>query len=506
MPSSDDRRRFLTQGAALTAGLFAGHASSRTSDAGQDAAAGTHAEHAGEASEFPRMHPGLGGEIGSPSDRGRLTPGLRSVDEPPAPVTLPDMQKLPWKMVNGVKEFHLRATPARRELLPGIWMDAYGYNDLFPGPCIEVNQGDRIRIVLKNELPEATTLHCHGLELPVSMDGIPGVTQDYVKPGESFPYEFTLHQEGTYFYHPHVAMQEAVGMAGALIIHPKKTHSPVVDRDFVMLAQQFSILPNATIPNSNAMDWNFLTFNGRSGPYTTPLVCRLGERVRLRFINFSTLHQHPMHLHGHTFWVTGTEGGRIPDSSWIPGNTVVVGVAQCRDVEFIANNPGDWVMHCHMFHHMMNHMVSQVGPIIRDPDDSGFRVPGYPQIMKGMSNMKMVGMDHGKGKYGTTKQEAGKPGDQMHHLDAASKQTSYEGFRTGRDSKLADDYQMTMTMQEMNKIKQRRETAGMRKDWFKGVHGLFTVVRVLPPDLYDLVMNTDQPVPDNSSTPLHPHG
>ncbi|WP_419580204.1 multicopper oxidase domain-containing protein [Stieleria magnilauensis] len=264
-------------------------------------------------------------------------------------------------------------------------------------------------------------------------------------------------------------MQEAVGMVVPFIIHPKVVHTPVVDRDFVLVAQQFSILPNATIPNSNAMDWNFLTLNGRSGPYTTPLVCKLGERVRIRFINFSTLHQHPMHLHGHTFWITGTEGGRIPDSAWIPSNNVVVGVAQSRDVEFIANNPGDWVLHCHMFHHMMNHMTSQVGPIIRQvKNDPGFQVPGYPQIMKGMSSMKMEGM------------KAVSEGD--------------------------NEYAMKMTMKDMQKITSRRETQGMRDGWYKGVKGLFSVVRVLPPELYDKLMNTDEPIPPNSSTPWNPHG
>src|SRR5207245_2694847 len=105
------------------------------------------------------------------------------------------------------------------------------------------------------------------------------------------------------------------------------------------------------------------TLNGRSAPYVTPLVVKLGSRVRIRFLNMSAIDHHPMHMHGHTFWVTGTEGGRIPESAWIPGNNVLVGVAQARDVEFIANNPGDWMIHCHMFHHMMNHMTSMVGPM-----------------------------------------------------------------------------------------------------------------------------------------------
>lgn len=481
MASSNDRREFLAQGAAVTAGLFAAGRASAQDDAPQ-AAPPEHAGHgAAAAGDFPRMHAGLGGAIGTPTDRGKLVSGFRKAELPPVEVTTPDLKRDSGKIVNGAREFHVRATPVRRELLPGIWMDAYGYNDLFPGPVLEMNQGERVRIVFRNELPEASTLHAHGLELPISMDGIPAVTHDYVNPGETFVYEFDVHQEGSFFLHPHVAMQEAVGMVVPFIVHPKVAHTPVVDRDFVLVTQQFSILPNATIPNSNAMDWNFLTINGRCGPYTTPLVCRLGERVRLRFINFSTLHQHPMHLHGHTFWITGTEGGRIPESAWIPSNNVVVGIAQTRDVEFIANNPGDWVLHCHMFHHMMNHMVTQVGPIIRQQkDDPGFRVPGYPQIMKGMSAMKMEGMKM-QGQADHKKMPEMK-------MDAAS------------------DYGMKMTMEEMKKLTSRRETHGMRDGWYKGVHGLFTVLRVLPPALFDKLMTTNDPIPPNSSTPWNPHG
>ena len=150
-------------------------------------------------------------------------------------------------------------------------------------------------------------------------------------------------------------------------------------RTIALITQEFQILPNTTIPDSQGMDFNFLTFNGRCAPLTTPLVVKLGQRVRLRLVNFSTADHHPIHLHGHTWWVTGTEGGRIPESGWIPGNNVLVGVAQARDVEFIANNPGDWIMHCHMFHHTMNHMVSMAGPMSRvAPDDPRGRVPGYP--------------------------------------------------------------------------------------------------------------------------------
>lgn len=478
MKNHEARRHFLAQSVVGTAGFLwaAGAVPTRGENQATTAARADQRGESERAADYPRRHVGLGGPVGSATDRGKLVAGLRKPGLPPVEVTAPDLVKLNGKLVRGAREFHVRATPVRRELLPGIWMDAYGYNDLFPGPVLEMNQGERVRIVFRNDLPEETTLHPHGLELPVSMDGIPAVTQDYVEPGETFVYEFDVHQEGTFFLHPHVAMQEAIGMVVPFIIHPKVAHTPVVDRDFVLVTQQFSILPNATVPNTIAMDWNFLTINGRSGPYTTPLVCKLGERVRIRFINFSTLHQHPMHLHGHTFWVTGTEAGRIPESAWVPSNTVVVGVAQARDVEFIANNPGDWVLHCHMFHHMMNHMVTQVGPIIRQKKkDPGFRVPGYPQIMKGMASMKMEGM----------KMEGRREQDSIPKMTMDA----------------TDDYSMRMTTEDMRKITSRRETHGMRDGWYKGVQGLSTVLRVLPPDLFDKLMNTNEPIPPNSSTP-----
>ena len=220
--------------------------------------------------------------------------------------------------------------PVKREFLPGLFMDVWGFNGTMPGPTIEAVQGDRVRLVVHNELPESTAIHWHGLEMPVRFDGVPGLTQQPIRPGETYAYEFDLHQNGTYFYHSHDAMQEGIGMIGLFIIHPKVPHEPRVDRDFALVSQEWAVLPGATIPNTMSMEFNLFTFNGRSGPYVTPLVCKLGERVRIRFVNFSAIDHHPFHLHGVTFWVTGTEGGRIPPSAWIPGNTVLVAVAQVR--------------------------------------------------------------------------------------------------------------------------------------------------------------------------------
>lgn len=407
-------------------------------------------------SNYSRFQPSFGGPPDSDQFLGKLVPGFRQSGLEPVMVETPDMEKVPWKMINGVKEFELRCTPVKREFLPGQLMDVWGYNDTMPGPVIEAFQGDRVRFVVHNELPEPTSIHWHGLELPIQYDGVPGVTQDFILPGGTYVYEYDLHQTGTFFYHSHVAMQEAFGMAGLFIIHPRVAYDPPVDRDFALVLQNFSILPNSTTADSMAMDWNWHTINGRSGPHTTPMVCKQGERVRVRLVNFSPMQHHPIHFHGHTFWLTGTEGGRIPETAWVPRNNTLTGVAMAQDFEFVASNPGDWLFHCHMVHHMMNHMVRQVGPRIREGVDVSqyaasltnrppvrsslkkvrFRTPGYPQKMQGMS------MD-----------------------------------------------QSTMTQ-----IMRRREARGMRVGWHMGVKGLMTVLRVLPEDLYNRVMLSNEEI------------
>ena len=284
------------------------------------------------------------------------------------PVVTPDLPKLPYKLENGVKVFHLVAEPVHTEFLPAAsWadarvVDAWGYNGSVPGPTIEITEGDRVKILFTNKLPEPTTPHWHGLEVPMSQDGVPGIGQQLIMPGESYTYEFTINQNGTFFYHSHMAMQEMLGMIGLFIVHPKTPHEPRVDRDFGIILQGWAILPNNTVPNTLAMEFNWLTMNGKAGPATTPMIVRQGERVRIRFVNLGMDH-HPIHLHGYQFYITGTEGGRCPESTWFPGNTAIVGVAQARDVEFVAKYEGDWMLHCHLPHHMMNQMVSMVGPV-----------------------------------------------------------------------------------------------------------------------------------------------
>ena len=415
------RRSFL-RGLATVAGT-----------AGAASASAQHENHgaAPAASKAPASAPARAARpasIGGP----QILPGI-------AEVVTPDVPKMPWRMEGGVKVFNVAVEHVRTQFIPGRTVDAWGFNGSVPGPTIEAVEGDRVRLIVENKLPEGFSMHWHGIEVPFEMDGMPGISQDLIPPNGTFTYEFTLRQNGTFFYHSHMAMQEMMGLIGLFIIHPRTPHTPQVDRDFGLVLQEWAILPNNTVPNSLAMEFNWLTINGKAGPATTPMLVKLGERVRIRIVNLGMDH-HPMHIHGHQFYVTGTEGGRIRTTAVEPGNTVLVGVAQARDVEFVADNPGDWHFHCQLAHHMMNQMASMVGPLmmshanrpmppaapaptaIASPPNAGM-FPGYPQ------DMFMV----------------------------------------------------------MDNMVAKPETYGLRAGWSGGTMGMMTIVRVLQPEMFDRI-------------------
>jgi manganese oxidase len=420
----------------------------------------------------------------------------------PIPVQTPDIPDLPFRLDGNVKEFHLIAEPVKQEIVPGQVVDLWGYNGSAPGPTIQITQGDRVRIIVDNHLPEPTAMHWHGFEVPYDMDGSPGASQDPIAPGGRFVYEFTLNQQGTYFYHSHMAMQEMMGMIGAFIMHPKEAFSPHVDQDFAVTMQEYAILPNSNVPNSMNMEFNWLTFNGKSGPATTPLIVRHGERVRIRLINLGMDH-HPIHLHGHQFVVTGTEGGRQPESTWGPGNTVLVGVAQSRDVEFVANNPGDWMLHCHLPHHMMNQMSSSVGPMSRRatmlPAGEGME-QGMGMPRGGNATSPENGPSLGRGTGGGSAAEkattnsplnSASPiqhqhtaGTQTPALDVSKDANSVPGF--------PQDAFMEGAMMAMDAMVDKPENYGLRAGWSGFMGGMMTFVRVLPPDQYDHIMQLRQ--------------
>ena len=267
-------------------------------------------------------------------------------------------RSLVWKMVSGAKEYHLTASEFEHEFAPGCKAKCWGYNGTTPGPTIEAIEGDRVRILVTNNLPEPTSVHWHGILLPNGMDGVSGLNQPEIAPGETWAYEFTLRQHGTHMYHPHAdeMTQMAFGMMGMFIIHPRGGEQPTIDRDFAFLLHNWALHPGTYRPDPSIMtEFDLWTFNSKVYPSIDPLIVRLGERVRIRIGNLSMIN-HPIHLHGHRFWVTGSDGGRWPRPLWRPEVTEIVGVGQTRDIEFVADNPGDWSLHCHMSHHTMNAM------------------------------------------------------------------------------------------------------------------------------------------------------
>ena len=295
-------------------------------------------------------------------------PGVTGAGRPYRPVVTLNGWTLPFRMKDGVKEFHLVAEPVVREMAPGFVVNMWGYNGQSPGPTIEVVEGDRVRIFVTNRLPEHTTIHWHGQRLPNGMDGVGGLNQKQIPVGKTFVYEFVARRHGTFMYHPHAdeMTQMAMGMMGLWITHPKGKHPLIaeVDRDYAFLLNAFDVSPGAKTPNVNSMlDQNIWSWNSRVFPGISPLVARLNDRVRVRVGNL-TMTNHPIHIHGIEFEVTGTDGGPVPKTARWPEVTTDVAVGQMRQLEFIADEPGDWAMHCHKSHHTMGAMGHDVPTMI----------------------------------------------------------------------------------------------------------------------------------------------
>ncbi len=316
------------------------------------------------------------------------------------PVITPNGSTLPFKVVNGVKVFHLTAGITKHTFSSGLESECWGYNGSTPGPTIEALQGDRVRIYVTNHLPAPTTIHWHGIVLPAGMDGVSGLSQPPIPVNATFKYEFDLPHHGTFMYHTHhdEMVQQGLGLMGMFVVHPRiATRRP--DRDFVLLAAEWLVRIGTTRPDPNEMlEFNLFTFNGKVFPDTEPLQMQLGERIRIRFGNLSAMSHHPIHVHGLRWRVVATDGGDIaPDGQW-PEATVLVPVGTTRTVEFVADNPGDWAMHCHMTHHVMNQMghsgTNMIG--VSEEAVNAAVAPLLPSYMAmgstGMSDMGAMGM------------------------------------------------------------------------------------------------------------------
>ena len=336
---------------------------------------------------------GLGSALtGTRLKAAEVLPTASAAAAPSVPVRTLNGWTLPHRLHEGVKEFHLVAEEVDHEFAPGCRAKCWGYNGSTPGPTLEAVEGDRVRLLVTNRLGEPTSVHWHGILLPSGMDGVSGLTQAPIAPGETFVYEFTLRQHGTHLYHPHAdeMVQMSFGMMGLFIIHPRAGEEQRIDRDYALVLHNWALHPGTYRPDPSVMtNFDLWTMNSKVFPAIEPLVARSGERVRIRVGNLS-MHEHPIHLHGTQFLVTGGDGGRWPESQWRSEVTEVVGVGQTRDIEFTAV-PGDWGFHCHKSHHTMNAMGHEV-PNMVGVEQSGVGaeirelLPGYmPMGRQGMS-------------------------------------------------------------------------------------------------------------------------
>jgi FtsP/CotA-like multicopper oxidase with cupredoxin domain len=245
-------------------------------------------------------------------------------------------QPLTPKVEKGVKVFDLTSKVVQWEVKPGQRFEAFAYNGVVPGPMIRVTEGDKVRVRLKNELPESTSIHWHGLFVPNNMDGVPYITQPPVKPGQSFVYEFVARNPGSHMYHSHHAadIQVPKGLLGAFIIDPKdRSKEPRVAQDVVM------ILNDALLG---------YTVNGKQFPATHPIVAKRNDMIRVRFMNEGLL-IHPMHLHGMPMRVIAKDGWPLPQSHLC--DTLNIAPGERYDVLIRATELGVWAFHCHILNH-----------------------------------------------------------------------------------------------------------------------------------------------------------
>lgn len=300
-------------------------------------------------------------------------PSISTLKRLPLKTPVNRVDRLAFIEKDGVKEFRLEAQEFRWEMANGKWAHVWGYNGQIPGPEIRVNEGDQVRVIVKNSLPDSTSVHWHGIDVPWQSDGVPGVTQLAIKPGEEFVYEFTAKPAGTHFYHTHgkdhmtSAQQLDMGLSGALIV---ESTSSLLQRsytkEFTFVLDEWNIMPSGqnmaashmhgTFEMDAVPEFNTFTINGRIFPDTDPMNIKSGENVLIRFINAGTSEFHPMHLHGHNFEVIALDGNLLPFPEI--RNTVTVHPGETLDILVNANNPGPWLLHCHHVHHASSGMIT----------------------------------------------------------------------------------------------------------------------------------------------------
>jgi FtsP/CotA-like multicopper oxidase with cupredoxin domain len=281
------------------------------------------------------------------------------------PVVTSGSRFIESQVTSGIREFQLSAKQIKWEISDGVTVDAFAYNGQVPGPEFRVKEGEKVRIVFKNELPEETTIHWHGVDVPFKMDGIPGMSQEPIKPGETFVYEFEAKPSGTFWYHTHVdaVRQLDLGLSGAFVI--EAANEPQFDQDYTMLLDEWIVQENSINGSLNSVhaghdmsEYNYFTINGKAYPAAEKIKVKKGDKVRLRFIN-AGYQVHPMHLHGKRFTVFAKDGAQLPQP--YQADTINVAPGERYDISFIADGSGEWMLHCHNLHHTANNGIEPGG-------------------------------------------------------------------------------------------------------------------------------------------------
>lgn len=326
--------------------------------------------------EMPSSMPGMdmSGGIQQPTAMPTTMPGMGGglmQDEPVSskgalPATKNEGgQLLPYTLDGDVKVFELTAKTVLWNINAETQITALTYNGTVPGPLFRVTEGDKVRVIFKNTLPEPTSIHWHGLPVPTNMDGVsqPELSQTPVMPGETFTYEFEAKPAGTFMYHSHYDTDTQInpGLFGGFIVEPKDWETVKPDQDVVLILNEWRVVDGVTYPAMPSMgEPNFFTINGKTYPDIPTINVKQGQRVRIRFVGAGQF-EHPMHLHGASFKIVATDGNPVPEIAQLTKDTLPVHPGERFDIEFVADNPGQWAVHCHIVHHTTNNDVEPGG-------------------------------------------------------------------------------------------------------------------------------------------------
>lgn len=314
------------------------------------------------------MSDGMAGmDQGADAVQGGHNRGPVSSEGVPAATAARGAQPLEPTVIDGVKVFTLTAEAVQWPIMQAVTVTAWTYNGMVPGPLLRVTEGDNVRIVVVNNLPEATSVHWHGILVPNDIDGVPPMTQAAIEPGETFTYAFEAKPAGSFMYHSHVATDQQIllGLYAPFIIDPRVPEADAPDVDVTMMLSEWRVVDGMTYPAMPlaGMEPNYFTINGKAFPDTEPINVKVGDKVRIRFMGIGQF-SHPMHLHGMPFKVVATDGYPVPEGARLTKDTILVSPGERYDIEFTATTAGQWMLHCHIPHHITNDGVEPGGLVV----------------------------------------------------------------------------------------------------------------------------------------------